>query len=130
MLTLDMKVLVVHRRLFEGDSSRFFVGRVEDYESGVIKVTGYTWMKDIYTGLFIRKEDIRTKLISLTSGSLIVYQLPGWIQIQEIKFENYPDGGFGIRDGEKFRMDLSESVHHTPSHSSGHTSGQPAGPKR
>jgi hypothetical protein len=41
LLEPEDKVLVVHRRLFEGDHQRFFVGIVENYEEGIAKVSGF-----------------------------------------------------------------------------------------
>ena len=73
LLQPDDKLLVVHRRLFERDGSRFFVGRVDGYESGIVRLTGFTFVRDPIGGAVSRKSDPRTKLFSLSSGTLLVY---------------------------------------------------------
>ena len=35
-------ILVAHRRLFEKDEVRFFVGRVDAYEAGIVKAPGHS----------------------------------------------------------------------------------------
>jgi hypothetical protein len=70
------KILVAHRRLFEKDEVRFFVGRVEVCESGIVKATGHSYLRDALRGQLVEKADERTKILSLSSGTLVVYQLP------------------------------------------------------
>ena len=76
ILTEDDKLLVVHRRLYAEDNPRFFVGVVSGYEGGVARAVGYSFMRDIATGKVARKKDPRTKIVSVASGNLLVYQLP------------------------------------------------------
>lgn len=102
------KLLIVHRRLFEADESRFFIGIVERTEDGIAKVSGYTWTRDIFTGMFRRKEDRRTKLIALSSGALIIYEIESTADLEAIRFELTPEGRFMVGDGKRFRMDLTE----------------------
>lgn len=110
LLTEQTKVLVVHRRLFENDLSRFFIGEVNAYENGIAKVAGYTWFRDPNTTNMSRKGDIRTKLISLSSGALIVYQLPDTVAISSTQFEVKQDGRLILTD-RQFSMDLTEIEH-------------------
>ena len=49
MLERGNKRLIVHRRLFEKDTPRFFIGEVEAYESGILKVKGFTFVKDVFS---------------------------------------------------------------------------------
>jgi hypothetical protein len=44
-------IFVAHRRLFDGDAPRFFVGQVDDYEVGVVKARGYSYVWDEMSGL-------------------------------------------------------------------------------
>jgi hypothetical protein len=43
MLKEGDKILIAHRRLFEKDDVRFFVGRVDAYEAA----TGHSYVRDI-----------------------------------------------------------------------------------
>ena len=44
ILEVGSKLLVVHRRLFENDKSRYFIGKVEHCEDAVARVSGHTWV--------------------------------------------------------------------------------------
>lgn len=103
----DTKLLVCHRRLFAEDHPRFFAGTVRACEGELAKVTGYSWSRDPAHG-YQRKADQRTKLVALGSGTLIVYELPSEVEIEELRVEQ--PGGHVVRltDGKKFEMDLSE----------------------
>jgi hypothetical protein len=104
------KILVAHRRLFERDLVRFFLGRVDAYEEGVVKATGRTYVRDPMGGRMIEKADARTKLLSLSSGTLIVYQLPEAVELEGLKFIG-SDGLLALTDERGFAMDLTEVAH-------------------
>jgi hypothetical protein len=101
------KLLVSHRRLFQGDEVRFFVGRVSGYENGVIKVVGHTYLRDFTSGLVTRKDEVSTKLYSLSSGTILVYQLPPETQLDKLIFEG-TDGHLLVTDGASLELNLSE----------------------
>jgi hypothetical protein len=101
------KILVAHRRLFERDEIRFFLGRVDALEYGIVKVTGHSYVRDVVSGNVIKKVETRTKLLSLSSGTLIVYQLPEEVSLAAIQFL-YEEGQLSVTDGKEFTMDLSE----------------------
>ncbi len=105
------KVLVCHRRLFESDHARYFVGMVNDYDQGIARVTGYTWTRDGYTGTFKRKQDERTKIISIASGTVIVYQLASAVDLGTLKLAN-ENVNVMLSDEHGFQMDLSEGILH------------------
>jgi hypothetical protein len=103
-------ILVAHRRLFETDHARFFVGHVDAYEGGVVKVTGRSFVRDVLNGQVLGKAERRTKILSLSSGTLIIYQLPQGTSLDALKFEDAGDG-LSLTDGKTFTMNLSEHVH-------------------
>ncbi|MBI3556288.1 MAG: hypothetical protein HY074_08495 [Deltaproteobacteria bacterium] len=105
------KVLIVHRRLFENDHSRFFLGVVDAYEQGVAKVRGNTWIRDTFTAEYFKKEDVRTKLVAVSSGTLMVYELPLETDMQAIRLIFEKDGKLALTDGKKLHSDLSEAEH-------------------
>jgi hypothetical protein len=104
------KLLVAHRRLFEKDEVRFFIGRVDAYEAGVIKSTGHTFVRDAAGGRVVEKAEPRTKILSLASGTLLVYQLPDSVVLEELKFESL-GGHVTLTDGKAFTMNLAEHTH-------------------
>lgn len=111
MLERGDKLLIVHRRLFEKDPPRFFVGEVQDYEAGIAKVKGYSFLKDVFSGNFRKKPEFRTKILALASGTFMVYQLPGTVLLDSVRFNLDQDGGLVLSDDGGFSMDASETIH-------------------
>ena len=107
LLVTGAKVLVCHRRLFLEDLPRYFVGTVTACTDSVAKVTGYSWTRDPGCG-FIRKEDERTKIVAIGSGSVIVYELPLDLEIEDLRIDQPGGHTVSLIDGRSFRMDLSE----------------------
>jgi hypothetical protein len=108
VLSEGSKVLIVHRRLFEADHPRYFVGQVDGYENGIAKVTGHTWVYDPMDGKLDKKGDSRTKILSLVSGGLICYELPADLRLETLNFQ-YDGHTLSLTDLKKFKMDLSEN---------------------
>ncbi len=104
------RVLVIHRRLFENDHSRFFIGTVDDYEGGIARVTGFTFARDIVDGSFCRKSEPRTKLFSLSSGTLLAYYISSDFVMENAQLETR-NQGLWLKDGAGFEMDVSEWIH-------------------
>ena len=103
-------VRVVHRRLFERDDNRLFVGQIESMDCGVIRTTGYFFVRDIMEGTVRRKSESRTKLLSLTSGTLIVYVLPPDFDLNQTEV-CCKETEVWLTDGNEFSMNLSEWTH-------------------
>jgi len=101
-------VLAVHRRLFAEDSPRFFLGVVDAYEPGVARVTGQSWVKDQMSGRMIRHEGLRTKILALASGTLLVYRLPDHVPPGSLRFDCSDDGRVTLTDGGHYRLQLRE----------------------
>ena len=109
LLETGAKILACHRRLFQEDSPRLFIGTVVDYEAGVLKVSGYTFTRDAGRG-FQRKADPRTKLLSLHAGTVIVYELPKEVEISGLRVDQPGGTEILLSDEAGFRMDLSERL--------------------
>jgi len=112
MLEQGEKLLIVHRRLFEKDSPRFFVGEVQAYEAGIAKVLGYSFAKDLFNGTMDKKATPRIKIISIASGTFIVYQLPVTVLLDSVRFDLDQDGVLMLLDEGGFSLDVSESMKH------------------
>jgi hypothetical protein len=100
-------VLVAHRRLFEGDEARYFIGEVLGYDAGVVKLSGRSYARDLVSGELVGKAEERTKLVALASGTVLVYQLPRSVLRDRLAFHT-EDGETWLQDGEGFRMNLTE----------------------
>lgn len=109
LLEKGAKILASHRRLFEGDTARFFVGEVLEYQDGLVKVSGYSWTRDVASG-FHRKSDPRKKIISLSAGTVLVYELPKSVSVSEATIEQSGTHEVVLRDKNGVVMDLSERI--------------------
>ena len=110
LLAPGNKILISHRRLFDKDEPRYFVGEVVAYDTHLVKVTGYSFVRDLGSGRVIRKEDRRTKLVSLTSGTFLVYQLPDEVRLENTTFESC-EGDLTLTDGSELQMNMAELPH-------------------
>ena len=102
------KIHVMHRRRFEKDVRRQFVGEVEAYDHGVARATGYVFViDDLSSHLFVRRPDRRTKLIPIASGDVIVNVLPREIEPERVRYELKQRALF-VTSGEAWSMDVKE----------------------
>jgi hypothetical protein len=108
VLHSGQKVLIVHRRLFEADHPRYFVGQVDGYENGIAKVSGFTFSFDAISGHFEKKSDRRTKIFSIISGSIFCYELPESVSLDTLVLEHERHFVY-LTDRSGFKMDLSEN---------------------
>lgn len=109
MLKPGDKLLIAHRRLFEEDQPRFFVGRVVAYADGIAKVAGHAWVKERVRGDFGRKPDERIKFVPLTSGSVMAYELPAAVDLARLVMRS-TKLGLVFTDDAGFTMDLTDRV--------------------
>ena len=110
LLEKGNSLLIVHRRLFEKDHSRFFVGKVDGYDSGIARVTGYAFGRDNISQNIVRKPEVRTKLFGISSGTLIVYCLPDDTSIDDVVFET-SETGLSLISPPNYSLNLTEWVH-------------------
>ena len=108
MLNDGDKVLIFHRRLFEQDHLRFFVGTVNECAGGLAAVVGHAWIQDVHRGAFTRKPDMRTRIIALSSGDLIIYKLARHVNLDDLTVEYGSANEALLTDGGSFRMDITD----------------------
>ena len=58
-----------------------------------------------------KKPDLRTKIISIISGTFIVYHLPATVLLDSVRFDLDQDGGLVLKDEGGYSMDVGESVY-------------------
>ena len=108
ILSSGEKIHVMHRRRFEKDVRRHFVGEVESYEQGVARASGYVFViDDLSKHLFVKRPDRRTKLISIMSGDVIVNIIPETVDLQQVAYE-LKDRSLVVTDGSAWSMDVKE----------------------
>jgi len=108
MLDKGEKVFVITRRLFEGDRIRQFVGEVQESTASVIKVRGYAFVHDDFTNEIVRREDIRTRIVSITDAINLVFVIPKEVILENVQYELNSMHERVITDKDNFTLNLNE----------------------
>lgn len=103
-------ILVSHRRLFDSDEARYFVGEVLACEGSLVKVHGYSFVRDLANGHIVKKEEQRVKIFSFSAPGQIVYQLPEDIDLKEVEIDSQNGEAILVAGIQKL-MNLSERTH-------------------
>lgn len=102
------KIHVMHRRRFDKDVRRHFVGQVEAYEHGVARASGYVFVTDdLNKHLFVKRPDRRVKLVPVSSGDVIVNVIPDTVDLERVSYE-LKDRTLAVTDGSGWTMDVKE----------------------
>jgi hypothetical protein len=101
------KVHVIHRRHFEKDHHRHFVGTVESYETGVARVRGHVFTVDPVKFAYVRRPETRVRIISIISGDLLINVLPPQVDLEKIIYKQQK-GAVRVTDGSDWHLDISE----------------------
>ncbi len=107
ILNKGEKVHVIHRRLFEKEARRHFVGIVEEYEAGVARVAGYVYTVDRAKFIFVRRAEKRTRIIPVASGNVLVNVIPDSVDLEKVVYKQEKKA-VRVTDGSSWHLDLSE----------------------
>lgn len=101
------KIHVIHRRFYKEDQHRHFIGTVEAYEGGVARVMGHVYTVDTTKFQYIRRPELRTRIISIISGDLLINVIPPNVNLDKITYKQEKKG-VRVTDGSDWHLDLSE----------------------
>ena len=107
VLSTGEKVHIIHRRHFEKEPHRHFVGVVDAYQDGVARVTGHVFTVDPVKFKFVRRPEPRTRLVSLLSGDVLVNVIPPAVNLDNVTYQQEAKA-VRVTDGSKWHLDLSE----------------------
>ncbi len=107
ILNKGEKLHVIHRRQFEKDIHRHFVGVVDEYENGVARVIGHVYTVDLVKLVFVRRPETRTRLISIVAGDLLINVLPPCVDLEKIIYKQEKKA-VRVTDGSEWFLDISE----------------------
>ncbi len=99
-------VHIIHRQFFQSDAQRHFVGTVEGHEGNLIRVKGYLFAMDSSHNQFVRREQLRTRVVAL-SDAVIVNVLPSHVKIDQITYTHRPNGDVHVTDGTDWNLDIT-----------------------
>jgi len=100
-------VHVIERRVFAEDVRRHFVGVVEARSKRTLRVKGYLFVYDSSSGSFMRKPELRARLIPL-DNRVIINILSHGTAAGTISYITGADGNLQLTDGADFGLDISE----------------------
>jgi hypothetical protein len=106
IINIGEYVHIIHRQFFQNDAQRHFVGTVEAYEGALVRVKGYLFAMDSTQSQFVRREELRTRIISLNE-SVIVNILPSHVKIDEITYTHRPTGDIFVTDGTEWHLNIT-----------------------
>jgi hypothetical protein len=100
------RVLIIDKRLFRDDSTRLFVGVVEECDDHIVRARGFGYHVNPYeiAGTERRGEE-RVRIVSIDAGD-IFYLLPREQDIGKLQLKRSPKA-MSLTDG-SFAMDLSD----------------------
>jgi hypothetical protein len=101
------KIHVIHRRHFDKDPHRHFLGVVDDYENGLARVTGHIFTVDTVKFTFFRRPDQRTRIVALQSGDLLINILPPSVNLEKVIYKPEKKS-VRVTDGSDWYMDISD----------------------
>jgi hypothetical protein len=101
------KVHIVERRFFQEDIQRHFIGQVLNCTEQTVRLKGYTWVFDAMTGEFVRKPELRERIIPL-GARLTINVIPPEAKLDRVKYVTDPQRGLVVTDGESFVLDVTE----------------------
>ena len=106
VLEREEKVLVITRRLFAGDAKRHFVGSIERYDPGAMRVRGYAFY-DSEKGSFVKRKSQRTRVFPL-DNHVVVFVLPYDTELGAVHYEVVEGSGLVVTDGKQFKLEVNE----------------------
>jgi hypothetical protein len=100
-------VHLIERRVFPGDVRRHFVGRIEESTDGALRVKGYLFVYDTGSSSFLKKPELRTRVVPL-DNRVIINVLPEGVAVANVRYMHDAEGNLSITDGAGFELDISE----------------------
>ena len=97
------KVHIIERKHFEFDPMRHFVGEVLSISHNVIRLQGRGWVFDLSKGTFIRKQELRERVMILGERQII-----NIIKIDDIVYEQKDEKTLIVTDNINYSLNISE----------------------
>lgn len=101
------KIHIIHRTFFEKDVRRHFIGTVEIAVGSMVRVTGYLFAMDHRLLQFQRRDSLRTRILTMDSGTLIMNVLPPEVEIDNITYVYSASSDILITDGSGWHMEIT-----------------------
>ena len=108
LLQAGEKVHVITRRCFDGDLRRHFVGQVVAAAESTVRVRGYTFVFYPGPNEYVRRPDLRERIISLSDAGNIINVIPQNVQLEELAYRPSEQNRLVVTDRKSFSLDINE----------------------
>ena len=102
------KILIITRRLFEGDLRRHFAGVIEEVSEPLVRVAGYVFVYEETKNAFVRRDEERQRVFSLADAGLVIILLPESVEISSVQYRTNFQGQRVFTDGRSLSLNISE----------------------
>ncbi|MBZ0165486.1 MAG: hypothetical protein K8I00_01675 [Candidatus Omnitrophica bacterium] len=102
------KVHVITRRLFDGDLRRHFVGEIKAVADGIARVEGYVFVYDSGISGFVKREEIRTRIVSISDFGQVINVIPANVNLDNLVYKFTPQQRLVVTDNADFHLDINE----------------------
>jgi len=108
MIRPGEKIHVVERRRFESDVRRHFVGTVQEVSESLIRAIGFAFVFDTAAGSFVKRCEVRTRIISLCDADNIINVLPAGLDPERATYTLDSDRRLILTDEQELHLDINE----------------------
>lgn len=108
LIEVGEKVHVMHRRVFETDLRRHFIGEVIAVSDMATRVRGYTFVFDRGKNTYYRLPERRCRIIPIVDASLIINIIPRMAKVDQAVYMLDKNGHIVVTDNETFSLDVNE----------------------
>jgi hypothetical protein len=108
LLNPGEKIHVITRRLFDGDIRRHFAGEIVSANESIARVRGYTYV--FYPGAneYVRRPELRERIIALADAGNIINVIPQDVNLEELVYGPSKDNRLIVTDHKSFSLDINE----------------------
>lgn len=107
VLSEEDLVLIITRRLFQGDAQRHFIGTVEQVSSSAFRVRGHAFIRDAGSDSFVRRKGQRTRIFPF-DNHVIIFVISNEVDIVNVRYEHQKTNQLFVTDGKHLNLDISE----------------------
>ncbi len=108
VVNIGDKIHVMTRRSFDGDLRRHMVGEILAFDDGIVRVRGYTFLYDQFRNEFVRRPEIRTRLLGLGDSGHVINVLPAEVEIERLRYTHSDERRLVLTDGRGYSLDINE----------------------
>ena len=108
LLKAGEKIHVMTRRGFDSDLRRHFAGQVVDATDGAVWVQGYVFVFYPGPNEYVRRPELRERIIALCDAENITNIIPPSVQLEELVYRASEQNRLVMTDRRSFSLDINE----------------------